>query len=889
MLRSPVGVFQFEGDFAHSMLRQYVPHSIFDMSLITAALRPSGASYRDDLMQHKPHKNPSAIIDDLLKDNNGYLIYQEDVIKFLQQICGFSGSDADNTRRAIGRKDEERLKKALPQILEGYCEKSTQPRNIAEQEAKEFLQIIEDASSYMFGYNHSIGYCMIGYLCAYLRYYYPFEFITAYLNNANNEDDIKNGSALAELYGIQIVPPRFGLSKDKYLFDKKSQVIAKGIESIKYMNSTVANELYEISQKHKPNTFMELLCLMAVESSLDTRQRDILIKIDYFRDFGNIPELSRIVSFFSFFKNGTAKRVQKDKLSDEMIKLVSQYGTDKNKDGTSGKSFVITDIGGLLVACEKAVKSLNLPDVDLKNKIQTQLELMGYIDLTTKKPEDRRKLLIKPVILERVGLSESDIYIDNKANLDPVMYNQAYFDLMCEGKQSAQSLYHNLNTLESRAGSQIPFTSINFGTDTSTEGKLVSKWLMAASLDGIGKYHLTPIFPISIFKYKSGVNAHNGDPNYDIKKLAIKSLSRRIYPNIVNCNFSGNIEEPGNPDTEMATMGCRTMMGYDRNGLGYSKLGRGNVCPTTINLPKLGIKHGICLGERDTADLDGFWEELDEVLHLTEMSLVDRFYHVCKQSVASAKFMYGNGTIADYDKASYKGIYEAMKHGTLAVGYIGIAEMCQALFGKDHSEDDEVWKFALSVVKHIYDFCVEASEKHGLNFSCYATPAENLCRTYATALKKEFGVIPKVTDREYITNSHHVPVWQKVSIYRKLELEAPFCKYPTGGCITYIELESSIMKNEKAVEDIIDYAMSLDIPYLAFNFPIDSCLKCGYQGEIGYNCPKCGNTEIQRLRRVTGYLTTDYRNFNAGKIKECLDRVKHSNYTDFNQMKDDTE
>lgn len=311
---------------------------------------------------------------------------------------------------------------------------------------------------------------------------------------------------------------------------------------------------------------------------------------------------------------------------------------------------------------------------------------------------------IKPVILERVGLSESDIYIDNKANLDPVMYNQAYFDLMCEGKQSAQSLYHNLNTLESRAGSQIPFTSINFGTDTSTEGKLVSKWLMAASLDGIGKYHLTPIFPISIFKYKSGVNAHNGDPNYDIKKLAIKSLSRRIYPNIVNCNFSGNIEEPGNPDTEMATMGCRTMMGYDRNGLGYSKLGRGNVCPTTINLPKLGIKHGICLGERDTADLDGFWEELDEVLHLTEMSLVDRFYHVCKQSVASAKFMYGNGTIAAYDKASYKGIYEAMKHGTLAVGYIGIAEMCQALFGKDHSEDDEVWKFALSVVKHIYDF-----------------------------------------------------------------------------------------------------------------------------------------------------------------------------------------
>ena len=486
---------------------------------------------------------------------------------------------------------------------------------------------------------------------------------------------------------------------------------------------------------------------------------------------------------------------------------------------------------------------------------------------------------VKPVVLENAGLSEKDIFLDNKENLDKTHYNQAYFDLMCEGKQAAQSLYHNLNTLESRAGSQIPFTSINFGTDTSTCGRLVSRWLMSASLDGIGQYHLTPIFPISIFKYKKGVNAHPGDPNYDIKKLAIKSLCKRIYPNIVNCDFSQNIEEPGNPDTEMATMGCRTMMGYDRNGLGYSKVGRGNVCPTTINLPKIGIKHGICLGERNTPDLNGFWDELNEVLYLTELSLVDRFYHVCKQSVASAKFMYGNGTVADFDKASFKGIYEAMKHGTLAVGYTGIAEMCQALFGKDHSEDEEVWKFALSVVEHIYKYCQSASEKHNLNFSCYATPAENLCKTFAQALKKEFGEIPRVTDREYITNSHHVPVWQKVSIYRKLELEAPFCKYPTGGCITYIELESSVMNNEKAIEDIIDYAMSLDIPYLAFNFPIDSCLKCGYQGEINYNCPKCGNTEIQRLRRVTGYLTTDYRNFNAGKIKECLDRVKHSNYT----------
>ena len=397
MLRSPVGIFQFEKDFAFSMLRQYEPHSIFDMSIVTAAIRPSGASYRDALIRHEPHHNPSPIIDELLKDNNGYLIYQEDVIKFLQEICGFSGSDADNTRRAIGRKDEARLAEALPQIMEGYCSKSLQPRSVAEGEAREFLQIIQDASSYMFNYNHSIGYCMLGYLCAYLRCYHPFEFITAYLNNANGEEDIQNGSALAETYGIQIVPPRFGLSKDKYIFDGEKRVIAKGISSIKYLNSAVANELYDLSKEIGSHSFMELLTLIDERTSLDTRQRDILVRIDYFKDYGNIPELSRMVRIFTFFKNGTAKRIAKSKLDGQMLELVSQFASDKNKDGSEAKSFTITDMHGLLLACESAVKSFHLPDLDLKSKIQTQLELMGYIDLTTKRPEDRRKLLITDV------------------------------------------------------------------------------------------------------------------------------------------------------------------------------------------------------------------------------------------------------------------------------------------------------------------------------------------------------------------------------------------------------------------------------------------------------------------------------------------------------------
>ena len=445
MLRSPIGIFQFESAFAFDSLRKFKTHSIYDMSLVTACIRPSGASYRDELLQRKPHHNPSPIIDDLLKDNLGYLIYQEDTIKFLQQICGLSGSEADNVRRAIGRKQKDRLEAALPDILEGYCSKSSQPRNIAEEEAKEFLQIIEDSASYQFGYNHSIGYCMIGYLCAYLRYYYPAEFITAYLNNANNEDDIKNGSALAELYGIQIVPPRYGISKDRYVYDKDRHVIAKGINSIKYMNSTVANELYGLAKRSDPKTFMSLLTLMNNETSIDTRQRDILIKIDFFVDFGNVTELSRIASVFAFFKNGTAKKVQKDKISGQMLDVVSKYATDKNKNGTEAKSFTITDMAGLLDECEDVIKSLHLPDLDLKCKIQNQIELMGIYRSDDKQKRGSTKTFDNrcvPIIQQKgqhdLGLCGTDQIGWERESV------QAYHQVFRVRKSADQTIRHNL-------------------------------------------------------------------------------------------------------------------------------------------------------------------------------------------------------------------------------------------------------------------------------------------------------------------------------------------------------------------------------------------------------------------------------------------------------------
>ena len=458
-------------------------------------------------------------------------------------------------------------------------------------------------------------------------------------------------------------------------------------------------------------------------------------------------------------------------------------------------------------------------------------------------------------------------------------YKFAIKQLEREGTQSGEAMYHNLNTLESRAGSQVPFTSINFGRDTSIEGRFVSRKMLEASLSGIGKHHLTPIFPISIFQYKQGCNADPGDPNYDLKQLALESLSKRIYPNFVNCDYSQAHEDPNNPDTFYGTMGCRTALGYDRFSDSYNRVGRGNLVPNTMILPKLGIKYGICLGERDKPDLKGFWNAFEGLLMLCEQGLLERFDIMVNQPPEAAPFMYQNGTMKDAQKCEMSN-YEALKHGTLAMGYIGIAEMCQALFGKNHAEDEEVHAFALKVVKRINDYAKEASERNDLNFSCYATPAEGLCHTALKALRKQYGVIPGVTDHEFLTNSHHVPVWHKIGIFEKLAIEAPFCKYPTGGCITYVELDSTFVKNTKAIEQIIDYAFKeLDIPYLAFNFPIDSCLDCGFQSEFNDYCPECGSANIQQLRRVTGYLTTDYRNFNKGKQSEVEHRIKHSQFS----------
>ena len=365
MITSPAGIFQFEGDYAFKMLKEFIPHKINDMSMVNAALRPSGASYRDRLLAHEVNKNPSEIIDELLKDNLGFLIYQEDTIAFLQNICGLSGGDADNVRRAIGRKQKDRLEAAMPEILEGYCKMSPKPREVAEQEAKEFLQIIEDSSNYQFGFNHSTGYSMIGYLCAYMRYYYPEEFIAAYLNNANNEDDIRYGTELAKVKGIKIHPVKFRHSGAKYTVDKANHCLYKGCESIKFQNVDVSEKLYAMKDQQF-NSFIDVLSVFPGNS----RQLSILTKLGYFEEFGKTQKLLRIAELYDTYHGKKILKKEKLSLPVELIEKHMVFETEKQYRFTPE---------GMDALLAELIEQIPDKDIPLSTRLQAELEYLGYI------------------------------------------------------------------------------------------------------------------------------------------------------------------------------------------------------------------------------------------------------------------------------------------------------------------------------------------------------------------------------------------------------------------------------------------------------------------------------------------------------------------------------
>ena len=456
-----------------------------------------------------------------------------------------------------------------------------------------------------------------------------------------------------------------------------------------------------------------------------------------------------------------------------------------------------------------------------------------------------------------------------------------------ELKQAVEGMYHNLNTLQSRSGNQLPFTSINYGTCTLPEGRMVIKALLDGSLKGVGKLHRTPIFPCGIFQMMKGVNRAPGDPNYDLYRLALESTARRLYPNYANVDWSGNAGyDPEDPKTYFSTMGCRTANGFDVNGLGQLKDGRGNLCPVTIILPTLAMQAKEAVEAGTRGDEDGnskslfeiFMAILDQKIFEAKDQLIERYEYLCKQDPRSAQFMYENHTMAGY--VPEEGIRSALKHGTLTIGQLGLAETLEILLGTNqcHPEGMEAAKKIEQLFK---DRCAEFKQEYKLNFGVYYTPAENLCYTAMKKFRQRYGIIPNVSDHEYFTNSIHVPVWEKVGVLDKIEIESQLTGYSSAGCITYVELETGIINNLDAMEQIVNYAMDHDIPYFAINVPNDTCLDCGYTGEFNNICPICHSTHIQQLRRVTGYLTGNYKTaFNWGKQKETEERVKHTGRMD---------
>ena len=462
----------------------------------------------------------------------------------------------------------------------------------------------------------------------------------------------------------------------------------------------------------------------------------------------------------------------------------------------------------------------------------------------------------------------------------PKVYKYAMDMTIKETQQAVEGMYHNLNTLQSRSGNQLPFTSINYGTCTLPEGRIVIKALLDGSLKGVGKFHKTPIFPCGIFQMMKGVNRKEGDPNYDLYKLALKSTAKRLYPNYANCDWSGNAGyDPADPRTYFSTMGCRTANGWDINGFGQLKDGRGNICPVTIILPTIAMEAAKYYDDKPCGDLeedtiDFFFQLLDEAIHDAKDMLIERFEYICSQDPSSAKFMYENNTMAGY--IPEEGIRSALKHGTLALGQLGLAECLQILVHCDHTEPRGM-ELAKRIEQLFKDRCAEFKQEYKLNFGVYYTPAENLAYTALVKFREKYGEIPNVSDREYFTNSMHVPVWKEMSPIEKIDIESQLTGYSSAGCITYVELEGAVIQNIKALETLVNYAMDKDIPYFALNVPNDMCAECGYTGLINDSCPACGGTNIQRLRRVTGYLTGDYRSaFNKGKQAEVEDRYKHS-------------
>lgn len=483
--------------------------------------------------------------------------------------------------------------------------------------------------------------------------------------------------------------------------------------------------------------------------------------------------------------------------------------------------------------------------------------------------------------IEQTSINDKKVYTNKKAR------KYALEMVKKELNQAAEGLLHNLNSLQSRSGNQLPFSSINYGTCTLPEGRLVIRSILESSIKGVGN-GATSIFPCQIFQLMDGVNTSPKDKNYDLFELAVECTSKRLYPNYCNCDWTNDIGfNKDDPRTYPSTMGCRTWNGVDINApseaLSHLKDGRGNIAPATIILPTLAMEAKKKAEKEQKSEyiVDYFMDILEKAIGDCKDELIERFNWICAQNPASAKFMYENNTFFSYgDDFKNEGIRGALKHGTLAIGQLGMAECLQILLGCDHC-DPKGMEVAKRIESLFKSKCSEYKEQYKLNFGVYYTPAESLCYTAMTKFKKKYGVIPNVSDRDYFTNSIHVPVWKEIDPIEKINIESQLTGYSSAGCITYVEIGDYAKYNLDSLKDLVLYAKSKDIPYFALNLLLSRCTECGSDENIDFDapCPCCGAPaeKVEHLARVTGYLSTDFRHFNKGKQSETKDRFVHVN------------
>lgn len=485
---------------------------------------------------------------------------------------------------------------------------------------------------------------------------------------------------------------------------------------------------------------------------------------------------------------------------------------------------------------------------------------------------DALKNTISKFVSELINDRDMDIYRPEsgisfkqaKDILGNSLYKKVRNKVDKDVENSNQALITNLVTLQSRSGHQLPFSSINLGLidpDNEEESAYIVEMFLKEIDKGIGKKDRTAVFPISIFQVKSGVNRYQQDKYYYLRMLAQEVSHRRLYPTFVNCDFSHNIANSW--ESEMNQMGCRTMLGYNRFTGTYDREGRGNLFPTTINLPYIALEQG--------GNIDKFFVRLNEVLEEIHQISLLRYRIICAQSPSVAPFIKDNHTMIGSTECT-NNLEPQMKHGTIAYGYIGVAEACKVLVGYYHNQSEKAQEIGLKMIETIKHFADKCSDKDNLNYSVYATPAEGYCYKGLEIIKNKFGIIHGVTDKDYLTNSHHCPVSEDIDVFSKIDVESPYASLALGGNIFHIEVDG-VNYNKKAITKAIDYALDNDIPYIRISHPIATCLNCGFAiGKYMMPCEKCGSKNVENLAIVTGYLSTDISHMNKGKQSEAHDR-----------------